>query len=122
LKLKNEAKIVIVNEDNERAFLVDHLTDSVASDNKSNRFFKYAKIKGQSKSFNIFECSQEFSNLFLPEMSLTVLTFKFNQPLEAVVVSLVKRLLQVITNVINQKLDKPLSLLAFLNNFFYFAK
>ena len=63
----DSAKVVIINEDDQKPFVIDILTGT-KTDKKS--FFKYAQHKINEKIFNLFECSEvsyffKFNNTYL---------------------------------------------------------
>jgi hypothetical protein len=55
LNLFNTAKVVIINEDDQKPFVIDILTGT-KTDRKS--CFKYARHKLNEKIFNLYECCE----------------------------------------------------------------
>jgi hypothetical protein len=58
LNLFESAKLVIINEDDQKPFLINSLESNKQSD--SNNCFNYAKFKHNKKIINIFECTEVY--------------------------------------------------------------
>lgn len=63
--LKSESKVVILNEEKEKVFLIDFLIE----EQESKKLIKFSKLKMPQKSLNLFEC---------PEVRTLFFFFKLN--------------------------------------------
>jgi len=97
--LWNNSKVIIINEDDQNAFLIDYLLNRKTVSNNARVLFKYEKLEESNKTLNLFECCESLSNIFLTERNLTIITFKSNQSEDNVMNSVVRRLLKIMTKV-----------------------
>ncbi len=95
LPLANMGKVVVINENG-------HVPSIVSSLNKkqsNSKFVDYAQInigdKENSRVVNVYECSSDFSEMFLSERNLVVVTFR-GEDESAIVSSVMERLLKVV--------------------------
>lgn len=67
LNLFDSAKLVIINEDDQKPFLINSLETNKHSD--SNNCFNYVKFKHNKKIINVFECTEVCDFLIIQNFS-----------------------------------------------------
>ena len=96
--LTNTAKVVIINENGH----IDHplIVSRLKPVSKFNyKLFDYAQISLSGKYLNIYECTEDFSEMFLSERNLVVITFRALDGIineEKIGLSIMKRLMKVL--------------------------
>ncbi|CAF0816519.1 unnamed protein product [Brachionus calyciflorus] len=97
LKIKNEAKVVIINDDLKKFSLLDFILNEKKNSIKSNGILKYGKLKDTNKSLNIFECSEVLADLFVSERAIIIYAFDSNKPEDILKTNILNFILRTIT-------------------------